>query len=112
MKPRVYLNPPGMKIKVRKVPGVQAEMAKRLGLTKITRESAKNLFSFGVELVVVGSKVNDYHFFGGWHLAMHVDPVRYHHEGVGFEHFVNNWSSYNENPETGKIAFFVEDKFL
>jgi hypothetical protein len=25
---------------------------------------------------------------------------------------VNNWSSYNENSETGKAAFFVDQKYV
>lgn len=92
---------------IRRVPGAQAEQALTLGLIKITKPSAKILFNAGVPLVVVGSNVNSFHFYGGWHLAMHLDSERYLKEGVSFESFVGNWSNYNENPETGKIAFFM-----
>jgi len=93
---------------VRRVGGAQAEMALRLGLVKVDTKSAERLFNAGVQFVVVGSKVNDYHFFGGWHLAMEIDPARYKAEGVTFRSFINNWSYYNETSETGKAAFFVD----
>lgn len=99
-------------LELRRVSGAQAEMAKRLGLVKITRASAKYLFDMGVPLVIVGNKVNDFHFFGGWRLAFNLDSQRYLDEGVSFESMVNNWSAYNENPETGTIAFFVSEKEL
>jgi hypothetical protein len=87
-------------------------MARRLGLVKIAKSSAKDLFELGVPLVLVGNKVNDHHFFGGWHLAMDVDSQRYLREDESFDSLVNNWSHYNENPETGKAAFFVDKKHI
>lgn len=67
-----------MKYQVKRVRGAQAEMALRdLGLVKITESSARDLFNFGIPLVVAPSKVNSHHFFGGWHLAMRLDPQRY-----------------------------------
>ena len=101
-----------MKYQVKTVRGAQAEMVQKLGLVKISESSAEDLFNFGVPLVIVGNNVNDYHFFGGWHLAMHVDSQRYLSEGVPFSVMRNRWSSYNENPETGKIAYFVDKQYV
>ena len=101
------------KFQVKRVRGAQAEMAlKDLGLVKITESSAEDLYGFGVPLVVVGNNVNSYHFFKGWHLAMDVDSQRYLGENWSFKQFRNNWSSYNENTETGKIAYFVDKKYV
>jgi len=83
-----------------------------LGLVKVTRASAAELFRDGIPFIIIGNNVNSYHFFGGWHLGMTVDPSRYHAEGWDFDHLVGNWSQYNENPETGKASFFVDKKFL
>jgi hypothetical protein len=99
-----------MKPHIRRVSGAQASQARSLGLVKITKNSANLLFDAGVPLVVVGTNVNSFHFFGGWHLAMHVDTERYLNEGQTFDRLVNSWSAYNENPETGKMAFFVDPK--
>ena len=62
------------KLKIRRVGGAQAEMAKSLGLTKVTRDSAKSLWDSGQEVCMVGNKVNSHHFFGGWRLAYCADP--------------------------------------
>lgn len=95
--------------KVRRVGGAQAEMAlHRLGLIKVDRNGAKRFFDAGIEFVIVPSKVNAHHFFEGWGLAHRVDSARYKSEGWTFERFLNNWSHYNENSETGKAAFFVK----
>lgn len=100
-------------VKIRRVGGAQAEMALRsLGLVKVDTASAERLFNAGVKLVIVNAKVNDYHFFKGWHLAMEVDPARYKAENWTFKKFLNNWSYYNENTELGKAAFFVDKKSL
>lgn len=101
-----------MKFQVKRVTGAQADMAKRLGLVKITASSAEQLFDLGVPLIIVGNKVNDYHFFGGFHLAMRVDSERYLGEGWTFKQMVGNWSQYNENNETGKAAFFVRGQYV
>jgi len=101
-----------MKYQVKRVKGAQADMARSLGLVKIAKSSAKDLFELGVPLVLVGNKVNGHHFFGGWHLAMDVDSQRYLREGESFDALVNNWSHYNENNETGKAAFFVDKKHI
>ena len=99
-------------VKIRRVGGAQAEGARRLGLVKVDRASAERLWNAGVQIVVVGSNVNDFHFFKGWHLAMQTDPDRISSEGLTFSQFANNWSYYNEDPETGKIAFFMYEKDL
>lgn len=99
-----------MKVNIRRVGGAQAEEAKRLGLIKVDTNSAERLFNAGIPFVIVPSKVNSYHFFGGWRLAMHVDPERYKSEDWTFKQMLNNWSYYNENPENGKAAFFVDPK--
>ena len=101
-----------MKYQVKTVKGAQADMARSLGLVKIARSSAKDLFDMGVPLVLVGSKVNSHHFFGGWHLAMRMDSQRILEEGYDFDRYVNNWSYYNDNNETGKAAFFVDKKHV
>ena len=101
-----------MKFQVKRVTGAQADMAKRIGLVKITASSAEQLFDLGVPLVIVGNKVNDYHFFGGFHLAMRVDSERYLGEGLTFKQMLNNWAYYNENSETGKAAFFVRSQYV
>lgn len=103
-----------MRFQVKKVRGCQAEQVKkRLNLVKITRDSARDLYEvFGIPLVVAPSKVNSFHFFGGWHLAFHVNCQRYVYEDWTFDKFVANWSIYNEHAETGKIAFFVEQKYV
>jgi hypothetical protein len=99
-------------LELRRVGGAQAEGAKSLGLVKIIRASAKYLFNMGVPLVIVGNKVGAHAFFKNWHLAFNLDSQRYLDEGVSFESMVNNWSHYNENPETGTIAFFVAETEL
>lgn len=101
-----------MRYQVKRVSGAQAEMVRRLGLVKIAESSARDLFDLGVPLVVAPSKVNDYHFFGGNNLAMHVDSQRYLAEGKSFDVFRNAWCSYNENSEMGKIAYFVDEKHV
>lgn len=104
---------PGVKYQVKTVRGSQAEMAKSdLGLVKIAESSARDLFDMGIPFVIVGNNVNSYHFFGGWNLAFRVNPQRYAEEGWSFDQFVNNWSVYNENSETGKAAFFVDEKYV
>lgn len=101
-----------MKYQVQRVRGAQADMVKRLGLVKITASSAEGLFDLGIPLVIAPSKVNDYHFFGGWGLAHRLDSERYLSEGWTFKRMVGNWSNYNENSETGKAAFFVDQKYV
>lgn len=103
---------------VRRVSGDQAEMAKSLGLVKITRDSALHLWMKGAPIVMVGSKVGPSHFFGGWRLA-HEMPTRERVEAErpwdtadkGFTVLVNSFNSYLE-PELGKPAFFVEKKWV
>lgn len=105
-KPRMLFNP--MSVKIRRVGGAQAQMAlKDLGLVKVDVASAERLFNAGVPFVIAPAKVNSHHFFGGWGLAMRVDSARYNAENWTFKRFLNNWSHYNENSETGKAAFFV-----
>lgn len=101
-----------MKFQVKKVRGVQAHQAlHNLGLVKIVKSSARDLYDMGIPVTVIGNKVNSYHFFKGWHLAMTVDSRE--HEGArDFDRLVRDWSNYNENPETGKIAFFVDKKHI
>lgn len=101
-----------MSIKIRRVRGAQAEMGRRLGLIKVDTASAERLFNAAIPLVIVGTNVNTYHFFAGWHLAMEIDPVKYKGENWTFRQMLNNWSYYNADPETGKAAFFVHKKHL
>ncbi len=97
-----------MKYQVNRVRGAQAEMALRdLGLVKITESSARDLFDLGVPLVVAPSKVNSFHFWKGWSLAMQLDSQRYHREGVPFERFRNSYNAHAD-AETGNAAFFVD----
>jgi len=100
-----------MRYQVKRVKGAQAEMALSLGLVKIARSSAKDLFDLGVPLVLVGNNVNDYHFFGGQHLATRVDSQRIKDEGWDLDKYVNNWAYYNEQDQ-GTPAFFVEVKHV
>ena len=94
-------------LKLHRVGGAQAEMGKRLGLIKITKASAKELFEHGVPIVMVGSNVNDHHFFGGWNLAYEVDPRRVESQGSTFDVVANSFGAHLE-PELGRhTAFFV-----
>jgi hypothetical protein len=86
-------------------------MVKRLGLVKITRQSAADLFDLGVPLVLAPSKVNDYHFFDGWHLAMRVDSQRYLAEGHTFSRLENSFNAHAD-AETGNAAWFVDEKYV
>lgn len=99
-----------MKYGVVRVHGAQADEVKRIGLVKITRASAEALFDLGVPIVIAPNKINSYHFFHNFRLAMEVDSDRFLSEGWSFSSLVNDWSYYHENSETGKIAFFVEEK--
>jgi hypothetical protein len=101
-----------MKFQVKRVAGAQAEDAARLGLVKITASSAEHLFDLGIPFYIVGNNVNGFHFFGGWSLAMGIDPEQYLGEDWTFKRLVGNWSQYNENSETGKAAFFVKRKYV
>ena len=101
-----------MRYQVKRVSGAQAEMVRRLGFVQVAESSARDLFDLGVPLVVAPSKVNDHHFFGGYNLATHVDSQRYLAEGKSFDVFRNAWRSCNEVPETGKIAYFVDEKHV
>lgn len=99
--------------KITRVGGAQAEQAREdLRLIKITEESARTLFDARIPFVIVPRNVNSFHFFKGWHLAMEVEPERYKDEGWTFDEFLNNWNWYNENPETGKAAFFVGQELI
>lgn len=100
-----------MRFQVKRVRGAQAEQALGLGLVKIAKSSAKDLYDMGIPITVVGNNVNSFHFFKGWGLAMTVDS-REHGGERDFDKFVRNWSIYNENSETGKIAFFVNKKYV
>ena len=101
-----------MRYQVKKVGGAQAEGARRLGLIKIAESSARNLFDLGIPLTVVGNNVNDFHFFGGWHLAYPLDSQRYNEDGVSFDRFLNQYLAYLE-PELGRsAAFFVDQKYV
>ena len=94
-------------VKLHRVGGAQAEGAKRLGLIKVTRASAKELFDYGVPVIMVGSNVNDYHFFDNWHLAYEVDPRRVESQGSSFDVVANSFGAHLE-PELGRhTAFFV-----
>jgi hypothetical protein len=96
--------------KIRRVGGVQAEMGKEVGLTKVTRNSAKSLWDAGVPVCMVGNKVNSHHFFGGWHLMHCADPTG--REPGDFDRLANSFNFYLE-PELGnRVAFFVRDKDL
>jgi len=93
---------------VRRVGGAQAEGARSLGLVKIDRPSAKRLWAKGTPIVIVGSNVGPFHFFGGWHLAHTVDPSDPRYEGTTFDVYANQFGSYLE-PELGRHpAFFVK----
>lgn len=94
-----------MPTKIQRVRGAQAESAQeRLGLVKITKNSARFLFDHGIPFVLIGNNVNAFHFFDGWHLAFEINPP----EGErSFDGLVGNWAQYNENSETGKAAFFT-----
>lgn len=100
-------------VRIRRVGGAQAQMVlKDLGLVKVDTASAEILFGADVPFVIAPSKVNSYHFFGGWNLAARVDPIRTKKEDWTFGQMLNNWKFYNENSETGKAAFFVERSLI
>jgi len=97
--------------KIKRVGGAQAEMARSLGLIKIDRPSAKLLYNAGVPLVMVGSNVNSFHFFGGWGLAHHVNTAKASQE-KSFDSYANSFGFYLE-PELGRgVSFFVASKDL
>jgi len=101
-------------MKIKRVAGVQAEGASDLGLVKITRDSAKQMYAHGERVVIVGNKVGAHAFFKGWHLAHTLDPKEKYREGSGaeFDVIANSFNSYLE-PELGsRPAFFVDKEVL
>ena len=94
------------KLKIRRVGGAQAEMAKSLGLTKVTRDSAKSLWDSGQEVCMVGNKVNSHHFFGGWHLAYCADPSG--RSASDFNRLANSFGAHLEAELGNRVAFFVK----
>jgi hypothetical protein len=100
-------------LNIRRVGGAQAQMVlEDLGLVKVDAASAVILFGADIPFVIAPSKINSYHFFGGWNLAARVDPVRTKKEDWTFRQMLNNWNYYNENSENGKAAFFVERSLI
>jgi thioredoxin reductase (NADPH) len=99
-------------VHVRRVGGAQAEMAaKDLSLIKVDEPSARRLWAAGVPLTIVGSNVNSFHFFGGWHLAYTVDPSEERYKDQ-YDVVVNSFNAHLE-PELGRRAsFFVEQKYM
>ena len=90
---------------LRLVRGAQADMARQRGLTKINRDSAARVWAAGIPMVIVGSDVNDHHFFSGWSLA--TVPSAEALESQTFQQGVNAFEFYLE-PELGRHAsFFV-----
>lgn len=87
---------------LRFVSGYVAEDARRLGLTKVTRASAEKVYDAGFPVVLVGSKINTYHFFARSHLAF----VMWPEEGHTFSSRYNNFDFYLE-PELGKPTTFL-----
>lgn len=100
-----------MRYQVKRVRGTQAEMARSLGLVKITESSARDLFDLGVPLVLAPSKVNGYHFFGGWGLASHVNSQAVLADGGTFDGLRNRFNAYADS-ETGNAAWFVNQKYV
>lgn len=102
-----------MRYQVKTVRGAQADMAREdLGLIKISRSSAEDLFDLGVPIVLIGNNVNSHWFFGpAGYNAMTMDADRFRREGVSFKSYVNNWAYYNEQSE-GRPAFFVDQKHV
>lgn len=96
-------------MKIRRVGGAQAEMARQdLGLIKVDAASAERLFNADVKFFITNTNVNSHHFFKGWHLAVEIDSAKYKGENWTFPKMLNNWRYYNENAEMGKAAFFVK----
>jgi len=95
---------------IRRVGGAQAEMARQLGLVKITGRSAALLWEMNMPFVMAGSRVAPYHFFAGpYPLAHEVDPAdaKAKSDYVTFKSLVNNFVFYLE-PELGpNVAFFM-----
>lgn len=87
---------------LRLVHGYVATDARRLGLTKIARASAEKVYDAGLPVVLVGSKINTHHFFGGWNLAI----VMWPEEGYTFSERYNNFGFYLD-PELGKPTTFL-----
>jgi len=83
------------------VRGHQADSARALGLTKITRGSAEKVWDVGLPIVFVGSNVNTYHFFKNTSLAYVARP-----QGQSFKSVFNNVSFYME-PEIGRPVTFM-----
>lgn len=76
----------------------------------ISITTARKLFNAGHKVGIVPCNVNEYHFFGGWHLAMWLDKSRHEGEyGNDFDSIVNNYKWYNcQHAETGRRPrFFV-----
>lgn len=94
---------------ITKVCGEQARQATRLDLIKITQNSAEQLLHLGYEIIIVGNRVNIFHFFGGWRLAhiIKLDTLK----DYSFDSYVKNFEFYLER-ELGKAAFFVYSNSL
>ena len=97
-----------MKVSIRRVSGCQAIGAReRLGLIKITKPSARDLWERGIAFVMVGNQVNDAHFFHGWQLALRIDTGTYSKEDTTFDVLVNQFAFYMERELGNAVAFFV-----
>lgn len=89
---------------LRTVHGTQAKGARLLGLTKVTEDSARRVWDAGFPVIMVGSNVNSFHFFGGWRLAYvpSEDALK-----EPFDRIANSFGAYRE-PELGqRTSFFI-----
>lgn len=81
----------------------------------ISITKARNLYNAGHKVGIVGNNVNEYHFFGGWHLATWISLADAIAKGYGsldgcvqFDARVANFKFYLE-PELGRrVRFFVQ----
>lgn len=99
---------PKTKIVLRTVKGAQAQGAReRLGLIKVTKPSAKQLWDFDIPIVLIGNNVNAHHFFDGWSLAYRVEPSKLKGEDWTFDRLVGDFNFYMDRELGRAVAFFV-----
>jgi len=98
--------------KAKKLGGAAAGQGGPLGLVRLRKESAQQLFAQGVPLVLAPSKVSTKHFFEGQRYAWRIDSARYLKRGVTLNVLVEEYlDRQGRLPYSSKVAFFVEKKY-
>jgi len=108
---------PAAKIpKIRRVGGAQADQALKNNLVKVTKESAEEMWERGYNVMIVGSNVSPFHFFGGWNLAQRMPKLERAELDMPessisrFDRIVNYFNSHLE-PELGRHPAFFVNKY-